>query len=65
VRRLLKCSIASSMGLIVAAAFGMGQVPSQKDNGRSETSALEQQGRWSEAEVAWQAIAKGSRCRQA
>ena len=57
-RRLLKCSIASSMGLIVAAASGMGQVPSQKDNGRSETSALEQQGRWSEAEVAWLAIAK-------
>lgn len=56
--RLRKWFIAGSMGLIIAAVTGMGAVTSTNDNLRSEALALEQQGRLSDAEAAWQAIVK-------
>lgn len=56
--RLLKWLIIGSMGLIFTAEVGIGQVSSTNDSPRSAAVALEKQGRLSEAEAAWQAIAK-------
>ena len=56
--RQLKWSIAGGIGLIIAFAAGMGQTTLTNDNRRSSAIALEQQGRVSEAEAAWQQIAK-------
>ena len=54
----LKWSIASSIGLAIATAAGMGQIASTKDNRRSAAIALEEQGRVPEAATAWQEIAR-------
>jgi len=58
VRGQLKWSIAVSMAVMIAVATGMGQGTSAGDSRRQAAFALEQQGRVSDAEAAWQAIAK-------
>ncbi|MFZ2022951.1 MAG: tetratricopeptide repeat protein [Terracidiphilus sp.] len=57
-RRQLKWSIVSGIWLIIATTAGIGQVASTNDNRRSTAIALEEQGRVSQAEAAWQQIAK-------
>jgi tetratricopeptide (TPR) repeat protein len=58
VRGQVKWSIAVSMALMIAVATGMGQDTSAGDSRRQAAFVLEQQGRVSDAEAAWQAIAK-------
>jgi tetratricopeptide (TPR) repeat protein len=58
VRRQLKWSIAGGLVSIIATAAGIGQIAPTHENRRSAAIALEQQGRVSEAEAAWQEIAK-------
>jgi tetratricopeptide (TPR) repeat protein len=56
--RLWNRSIAGGMGLMIAAVTVMGQAPSTNDNLPSAALVLEQQGRLSDAETAWQAVVK-------
>lgn len=58
VRRQLKWSIAGGLVSIIATVAGIGQIAPTNENRRSAAIALEQQGRVSEAEAAWQEIAK-------
>lgn len=57
-RRQLKWSIAGGLVSIIATVAGIGQIAPTNENRRSAAIALEQQGRVSEAEAAWQEIAK-------
>ncbi len=57
-RRKLGSLLAGSIGLAIAASVGFGHAASTQENRRSAALALEQQGRLSDAESTWQAIAK-------
>jgi tetratricopeptide (TPR) repeat protein len=59
VKRLLRVSIAVGMGIIVAIP-GRGQNATAGGSRRSAALSLEQQGRLSDAETAWQALAKSN-----